>query len=127
MSNASMLENGRAKFAYDCAEKAKAQLKEKDKEYKAYAKNIPMMIKINGLGATLAFMKAKSKDGNAYEILYNQISKWLKEEKKLISNNDLAKEIVEKPSSEYRFITIEVLALMSWLRRFADGLIKGDD
>lgn len=125
MGNTSMLENGRAKFAYGCAEEGSKL--NKSSEYRAYAKNIPMMIKTNGLGATLAFIKAKGKDGNAYEKLYNQISTWLKDEKKLINNNDLVKEIVEKPSSEYRFITIEVLALMSWIRRFADGLIKGDD
>lgn len=128
-SNLKGIENGRAEFAYKCAEEGSKL--NKPSEYKAYAKNIPMMIKTNGLGATLAFIKAKGKgkgkDGNAYDKLYNQISKWLKDEKKLINNNDLVKEIVEKPSSEYRFITIEVLALMSWIRRFADGLIKGDD
>ena len=52
-TNMKGLEQGRAKFAYEKAKHAsKAHHK---KESKAYAKQLPMMIKSHGLGASLAF------------------------------------------------------------------------
>lgn len=129
------LEQGRAKFAYNCANKG-SKIKRK-KEYKSYVKKIPMLIKTNGLGATFAFVKSKSdrdeeKSGYAYHLLYQQTADWLKkDEKHLITINDtdtddLVKKIVELNSSEYRAVTNEVIAFFTWLRRFADGLIEGE-
>ena len=146
MGNASMLENGRAKYAYDCAEEWKTisekdnkdgrKLKnvqyKKDDKYKSYVKNIPMMIKINGLGATFAFILSKSenksdKEKNAYNLIYQQTTGWVKEKFPEIGDRDLVDYIISKDSNQYRAITVEVLAFFSWLRRFADGLIKGDN
>jgi CRISPR-associated protein Cmr5 len=65
------IEQGRASFAYECANGIAKQQKEKSKlakEYKSYAKKIPMLIKTNGLGATFAFVLSKKGKGNAYEI-----------------------------------------------------------
>ncbi len=95
------------------------------KEYKAYVKKIPMMIKSNGLGATLAFVKSKEKKKEAYQLIYKQLAEWLIF-KELIANGDLVKEVIDKSSSEYRMITVETLALFNWLRRFAEGLIQGE-
>lgn len=124
------IEQGRAKFAYECAKI------EKKKEYKSYVKKIPMMIKTNGLGATFAFMlskKAKA-EGPIYTKIGNNILEWLRRDtKNLIKMNNiddfekLTSKIVELNSPEYRALTIEVLAFFNWLRRFADGLIEGDE
>lgn len=128
------IEQGRAKFAYECAREGSKIGKKK--EYKAYVKKIPMMIKTNGLGPTFAFIKSKStnvlsKTGYAYHLIYNQTKKWLKkDEKKLIElndNDDLVEKIISLDSPEYRALTIEVLAFITWLRRFADGLIEEGD
>lgn len=127
MSNSSMLENGRAKFAYDYAEGAVKKFGEKDKEYKSNVKKIPMMIKTNGLGATLAFIKAKGKDGNAYCLIYTQAKEWLKQKFPEIGDKDLVDYIISNDSNQYRALTIETLAFFNWLRRFAEGLFKGDD
>lgn len=95
------------------------------KEYKAYVKKIPMMIKTNGLGATLAFVKSKEKKKIAYELIYNQLGERLRSQM-LIGNGDLVNEVINQSSSEYRAITVETLALFNWLRRFAEGLIQGE-
>ena len=120
------LENGRALFAYECAEKGSKC--PKPKEYKSYVKKIPMMIKTNGLGATYAFIKSK---GGTYKIIYEQTSEWLKkDEKKLLDlsdNKELVKAIIDCESDKYRAVTVEVLAFFNWLRRFAEGLIEGNE
>lgn len=120
------LEQGRAKYAYECAEKGKEGAKNsKPSEYKAYAKKIPMLIKTNGLGATMAFAKSKNK---TYQLIYEQIAAWIKD-KELFTyngNKEFVEYIVNQDSPTYRALTIEVLAFFNWLRRFADGLIKDD-
>ena len=124
------LEQGRAKFAYECA--LKGSKRDKKKEYKSYVKKIPMLIKTNGLGATFAFMLSK---GGTYEFIGEQVLEWLKnDEKGILANANeinnfekLNEKIVSLNSPEYRALTIEVLAFFSWLRRFADGLIEGED
>jgi len=127
------IEQGRAKFAYDKVTEAITELVTKAPNYKQYAKKIPMMIKTNGLGATMTFVHAKAsgrKNDPAYASLENHITAWLlKDDKKLLeipSNSFLAAEIVQLESSQYRAVTGEVLAFMNWLRRFAEGLIEGE-
>ncbi len=120
----------RSQFAYGCVEKAIQQFpkqngekeSKKQKEYKAYIKKIPMMILTNGLGATFAFVYSKKKNGNAYELIYNQTKEWFE----VPQNVELVKWIIDQESPEYRAVTNEVLALFNWLKRFADGMIEGD-
>jgi len=125
------LEQGRAKFAYDCALNGSKIAKKK--EYKSYVRKVPMLIKTNGLGSTFAFIKSKSsndqsKTGYAYHLIYEQTKQWLKkDEKSLLSineNDDLVEKIISLDSPEYRAITNEVLAFFNWLTRFAEGLIE---
>lgn len=127
------IEQGRAEFAYKCASKGSVIVKKK--EYKAYVKKVPALIKMNGLGATFAFIKAKSSDdknkaGYAYTLIYKQTAQWLNnDEKKLldiIDEDKLVERIISLESPEYRAATNEVLAFFNWLRRFADGLIEGE-
>lgn len=125
------LEQGRAKFAYDCA--LKGSEISKKKEYKAYSKKLLALIKTNGLGATFAFINAKSnknkhKTGYAYKLIYDQTATWLrKDEKNLIvlkKDEDLVEKIITLDSAHYRAVTNEVLAFFRWVSRFADGLIE---
>jgi len=125
-SSSKGIEGGRAAFAYECASKAKDQsYKEK---YKSHVKEIPVFIKTNGLGQTFAFVNSKknSKDGEAYKLIYDQTSEWLSKNGFINSNDDMVKQIISKASLDYRQLTIEVISLFVWLRRFADGLIEGD-
>ncbi|WP_286886066.1 type III-B CRISPR module-associated protein Cmr5 [Aneurinibacillus sp. UBA3580] len=139
------IEQGRADYAFQCAKegytiKKGATLdgvKYSDTMYKSYVKKIPSLIKTNGLGATLAFVFSKAasnkqvqkKGKNAYDLLYKQIHAWLVETNpELFSKNgNLVEEIVLINSSEYRTVTMEVLALLTWVRRFAEGLDKTEE
>ena len=77
----------------------------------------------------MAFVYSKKKNGKkddekAYATLYGNIEERLKEIDLLEKDDELIKTSVEIDSTEYREITIEVLALFNWLRRFADGMIE---
>lgn len=128
-TNRTKLEQGRAAFAYICAEEG-AQLKDKASEYKAYAKKIPMFIKVNGLGATMAFVWSKGHGNKAYKLLYNHIERWLLEDEKNIiefEEGKIAAKLTEVSSPVYRAVTIEVLAFLNWVKRFADALIEKEN
>jgi CRISPR-associated protein Cmr5 len=146
------LEEGRAEFAYRCAEEGKKiqTLSEidgkfyKDDKYKSYARKFPPLIKTNGLGATLAFYYSKrTKDKknepaglkknpyNAYDLIYKQLDDWLKDERCFMSaiikeadGSHLLEKVISLNSPEYRAVTAEVLAFMTWVGRFAEGLIE---
>lgn len=137
------IEQGRAEKAYKFAQtvkevyfdKSKNEDGKEAKKYKSYVKKIPMMIKTNGLGASLAFVFSKQnkpdKPKNAYRWIYEQLTQWLTLESKITESyfnktGDLVQHIISKESSEYRAITVETLALFNWLRRFAEGLIQGE-
>ena len=117
------IEQKRADYAYQCA--VEGSIISKPKEYKSYVKKLPMLIKTNGLGATFAFVFSKSKDGNTYDLIYKQTAVWIKN--KLPFSGDFSKFIITQNSNEYRVITNEIISLYTWLRRFAEGLIEGDD
>ena len=146
------LEQGRAKFAYECAEAGKNICSKceisnewyEDDKYKSYVQKFPMLIKTNGLGSALAFYaskRQKEKNGeksgtkknrkNAYDLIYNQITEWLKAEPKgllsdRLGNDDLIKVLIDLDSADYRVVTNEVLSFFTWLKRFAEGLTEGD-
>lgn len=122
------IEEDRAIFAYKCVEDVSKDAKVSE-YYKSYAKKIPTMIQNNGFGPAMAFVYSKKKNGKkddekAYATLYGNIEERLKEIDLLEKDDELIKTIVEIDSTEYREITIEVLALFNWLRRFADGMIE---
>jgi len=136
------IENGRAERAYQFAEDGKnvpQGYDYKDTEYRSYVKKLPSLIKTNGIGQTLAFYKSKrqkdpDKKKNAYDLIYKQMHDWLTDERCLMkeivekaNGDDITKKIICMDSLDYRATTIEVLAFINWLRRFADGLIEGED
>jgi CRISPR-associated protein Cmr5 len=116
------LERDRAKFAYNRVEEVSEDSSIKHSEYKSYCKKIPSMIQTNGLSATFAFMYSK---GKTYGVLYNEVDKWLiqryKGDADLDNEQELMKKLLSLESTKYRKVTIEILALFNWLRRFADG------
>ena len=126
------IEQGRAKFAFEKVKEISEDKSKKLKEnYKSTAKKLPVLIKTNGLGQTLAFLKSKgekeaSKPKNAHDRLYDQISIWLQTEdfKGLVDAGELVEQVINLESHAYRQVTVETLALLNWMRRFVDGLMK---
>lgn len=113
------LEQGRASFAYTCAQKSQSE------DYRTAAKKLPMYIKTNGLGAAMAFMKTKN------NTLYGDVQEWLRKDECTVkplmnwsSGLELSERLVNIDSAAYRAVTVEVLAFLNWLRRFADGFKK---
>ena len=126
------IEQGRATFAFKVVQGVSDSLK---KEYKSTAKKLPVLIKTNGLGQTLAFLKSKGgkidkktgkKTINAHDKLYEHIGTWLQTEdvKGLVDAGELVEQVINLESHAYRQVTVETLALLNWMRRFVDGLMK---
>lgn len=129
------LEKGRAEFAYRKVEEAIKRLGGKKKEYKSCVRKLPSMILNNGLGQTLAFVNSKGekkekkeKKENAYDIIYEQLTDYLKSDctsrVRIPQDKDLLQWVISCDSSQYRYITNEVLAFLNWLKRFAEGMIE---
>ncbi|MCR4432002.1 MAG: type III-B CRISPR module-associated protein Cmr5 [Tepidanaerobacteraceae bacterium] len=97
--------------------------------YRSYSRKIPTMILTNGLGQTLAFVKAKSDKETAYKLLYVQITEYIRSDQTVRikmpqEKSDLVEWAVSCSTTEYRYITQEMLVFLNWLRRFAEGMIE---
>jgi CRISPR-associated protein Cmr5 len=119
------LEQERAKHAWDCVQEVKDKPFAGD--YRTIAVRVPSLIVTNGLGQTLAFLKAKGKGepGNEHEVLYRHLTDWVG--RKVNADGDLLSWLVNTATSQqYRLATMEALALLQWLKRFAEAeLPKG--
>jgi len=95
--------------------------------YGSVVRKLPSYILTNGLGQTLAFLKAKGKGepGNEHEVLYRHLTDWVG--RKVNADGDLLSWLVNTATSQqYRLATMEALALLQWLKRFAEAeLPKG--
>ena len=117
------IEQGRAKYAFDKVRSVSENGSDKLKEtYESAAKKLPVLIKTNGLGQSLAFIKKRNE---GYDKLYEQIGNWLQTEdtKGLVPRGELVEQIIQLESPVYRQVTVETLALLNWIRRFVDGLM----
>ena len=120
------LEQGRADFAF---KSATTGYNSHQKEYAPAVKKLPMMIKTNGLGATIAFMFSK---GKTLGTILKNLDEWVNDKENLktqdiLKNTEggtLVQKVLNLNSSEYRILTIEVIAYLNWLRRFAEGITK---
>ncbi len=118
------IEKERAIFAYEKVDEAITNQGIKQSEYKSYCKKIPSLIQTNGLSATFAFIF--SKNNTTYTLIYDQVNEWLKKRYSIESNEELIERLIKLDSIKYKKVTIEVLSLFSWLRRFAEGRISKD-
>ena len=111
--------------------------KKLEKEYRSLARGLNAMIQVNGLGQTLGFLKAKSKNEEKkphYQLLHH-LTTWMQKPEHFKASN---REVMEKgydgllhwvtdpgtSSDDYRRATTECLAFGVWLRRFAEGELK---
>lgn len=131
----STLDQQRAQFAWEAVNAARRALPKFD-EYKNLAKGAPALVMGNGLMATLAFYESRKKKDvtvpHAAQLRDNLLA-WLvlryKDEpafRPLPTDFRAAMErLQEADSSFYMAATDEVLAMLKWLRQFADALDKG--
>jgi CRISPR-associated protein Cmr5 len=120
----SKIESGRAEFALTEVKAVVTNRNVNHKEYKSYCKKFPSMVQANGLAAAVAFINEKQ---GTYKCLYDHTAKWLKQRGHCPKNTNLLEYACSLESAEYRVVTKEVLALFNWIRRFASGLIEGEE
>jgi len=98
------------------------------KEFKSYANALPAMIHMNGLGQAVAFCKEKSttknERGKAYDELFNLLENWLTGKQQPYAESTLLKGITSKDMHTYRLAQAEAIALLSWVKKFANAFAK---
>jgi len=117
----------------------KAVPKDIQKDYRSLVRKMPAMIRINGLGQTLAFLLAQEK--KAADVLYKHLEEWLIGNESASSTVEdpvirlykadlpwpspaketLIERILASDSTVYRLATAEALAYLGWLKRFAEA------
>lgn len=113
----------RARFALEKVEKARSD-SVNEKEFKAYASQLPAMIHMNGLGQAAAFFRSK---GGTHQKLYDILSEWLCQDGKPYSRNeDLLHGITREDMHHYRLAQAEAQALMDWVKKFAKAYMDDE-
>ncbi len=116
------LEQERAEFAW---KKVQGLPGDYRNDYRNLVKSLPAMIMTNGLMQTLAFLEGKGKDHHA--ALVKHLIEWLIR-RGMVEKRSGFKDVMEKlygsSSQKYQQATEEALAILRWLRQFADAVIK---
>ena len=133
------IQQQRASFAWDQISRVRTQAAIQPK-YGTWARKLPALIQINGLGATMAFLLAKAKGNrtsDGYGVLYANVSQWIVEyfkRLKIIDDrgpDDLMEFVVQSSTEMYRMATTEAIEYGMWLRRYVEaegwGSAEGDD
>lgn len=95
-------------------------------EYGTLARGQAAMIQINGLAASMAFIKSKAGGGrdknkeNEYTKLYDHLSGWIKYYLQP-QQTDLMDLIRLASTDTYRRATAEAIAYSIWLKRYVDS------
>jgi CRISPR-associated protein Cmr5 len=121
------LEQERAKYAWECIQEVKKESKELQEKYTSYVKKATTLIQANGLSSVLAFYYNRwKKNEKAYEFIYKHITNW--SQLKKLTKGDLLQWIINDASSIEVFkASKEVIALLNWIRRFAEAELKGEE
>lgn len=128
-------EQERGEQAWHYISDVKMQPSSYQKDYRSRARGLNAMIQINGLGQTLAFLKAKGtkrENGQLVQTpdkqLFEQLSRWMSRRIMGEERPDLLPWLVSDASTEaYRRATVECLAFGVWLRRFAEAELESGD
>lgn len=118
-------EQRRAAHAWQVVQDVKGSMsKEKQKEFGTQAKKLPVRILTSGLGASLAFLKAKAYAPKLAEALNDWIKScsWSRRATQTSPENaDLVTRIVHGDAEFLRLATDECMAYLQWLVRFAEA------
>jgi CRISPR-associated protein Cmr5 len=93
------------------------------KEYGSRARDLTELIHTDGLGQTLAFLLAKSKENGGYALLFQHISRWVVGQLPSAAGDtrDLLQRLMDGDSTYYRRATVETLAYVAWLKKFVEA------
>lgn len=116
------LDQQRASFAWQKTEESARFIG----DYTVVAKSTASLIMNSGLMQTLAFLK--SKDTQAHNALLNHLLKWL--DIRFLTKNEesdvpdfamVMNALHQVDSSQYMQVSKELMALLRWIRQFADA------
>ena len=120
----------KGKSAEDARNRGEAKRRAFESDYGSLARGLPALIQTNGLGQTLAYLMSKGKGdlSKPHQLLYLHISKWVTKELGWGENDNLLVKLTQESSANYRRATSEAMALLIWLRRFAEArLVKEEE
>lgn len=119
------LEQRRAKLAWEQIESVPESAQAK---YGTFARRLPSMIQMNGLGSSMAFLlsKGKNKSQDGHMQLYHHVSDWVITQMDS-RQNDLMSYIRECETDDYRRATTETIAYGIWLKRYVEAKDWGSD
>jgi CRISPR-associated protein Cmr5 len=113
------LDQKRAQYAWNEVSRTRQQLGGKFKDYRNLSKGAPAMIMGSGLMAALAYYRAKSSESAQ---LVTHVLGWLAT-RGLKSDFAAAMQALQASDSQfYMQQTEEALAILRWIRQFADAL-----
>ncbi len=115
LSRQRSLEQQRAAAAWECVR----SVTEARKEYLSLARGAPADVQANGLGQTLAFWRAKG--GREHRAVYDSVSRWVRKQLQLGESDVLEWITNQATTDEYRRATVEAMAFLAWLKRFAEA------
>lgn len=129
MSQQRSLEQERAAAAWECVRQVAGRGSKFADGYGRLARSAPADIQANGLGQTLAFLRAKgSKDGqpkpnDPHWQLQEDLSQWVMKRLQCTHGKELLGWIMAEGTStdDYRRATAEAVAFLVWLKRFAEA------
>lgn len=93
--------------------------KKKEAEYQRFAKRFPALIQNCGLAQAIAFAQAKAPEKYLADLAHVV-------EAEMLTDN-LAGDAREAPLPKYQKLTRDALAAATWLKRYAEAVLKGDD
>jgi len=117
------LDQVRARFAWEAAEKG---VKDHGDKYRNLAKGAPALVMGSGLMPTLAFLKGK--DDRAHDLLLEDLCQWLGDRfswdlgKRGGGYETVMQRLHEGSSDRYMAATQEALAILKWIRQYADAV-----
>ncbi len=114
------IEQQRARFALGRVREVAS--KKYGGKYRQEVQGLPAMILTNGLGQTLAFLRAKSKGGRAddeHAAAYQHLCSWICLQ--MGWTGDLLERVTATDVAGYRRAQLEALAVLGWLKRFAEA------
>jgi len=132
---AQSIEQQRARFALEQVQAITGQQEEESRpasylsEFKSYANALPALIHMNGFGQAVAFCRAKANGtdnkAQAYAKLYALLQAWLCTPKQPYEGHDkLLDAITFEDMNTYRHAQIEAIALLTWVKKFANAFIE---
>ena len=112
----------RAEFALNSLQKLPDALRE---DFKTFTAGLPALILQNGFGQALAFLKAKANGQDKHQYSFSIIVNWLVNRNILTpeDNNDVGylEQISTMDQQEYLQAQKETLAMLEWLKRYANA------